>query len=36
MRRSGHRFSASRDITAIKQAYDALRLARDQALEANL
>ncbi|HSB00792.1 MAG TPA: PAS domain S-box protein, partial [Anaerolineales bacterium] len=26
----------ARDITAIKQAYDALRLARDQALEANL
>jgi len=26
----------ARDITAIKQAHDALRLARDQALEANL
>lgn len=28
--------SLARDITAIKQAYDALRLAHDQALEANL
>jgi PAS domain S-box-containing protein len=28
--------AVARDITAIKQAYDALRIARDQALEASL